>query len=127
MFLNTGNSFFKVKTKLLSDEKPDRFERTLNEFVKDKKVLDIQYKPLALPFNGSYSKTDSGLQVTSLLVDRALVTYVDEPPMPERDLNDLCPYWDYRVHASHHTCTGCMEEKHGIMIDGDRYCTIETP
>lgn len=107
MFLNTGNSFFKVKTKLISGDDSAIFERSLNEFIKDKKVLDIQYKALKPSF---------------LCHDRALVIYVDEPPVPERDTYDLCPYWNYRLHKTLCNCDDCMEGGNGIMIDGDRYC-----
>lgn len=48
---------------------------------------------------------------------------------------EICPYWNNRTHKPSHTCSGCdcFENGNnidninlGIMIDGDRYCTIDS-
>lgn len=45
-----------------------------------------------------------------------------------------CPYWDYEKHISSHDCHSCNCEHVGntwdnvdlgVMIDGDKYCTLE--
>lgn len=47
-----------------------------------------------------------------------------------------CTYWDYENHKPGHTCGSCEclwegnnidNAKFGIMIDGDRYCTMGCP
>ena len=46
---------------------------------------------------------------------------------------ERCPYWDFQNHTRDHDCNSCYcatdgnnieNAKCGIMINGDRYCTI---
>lgn len=47
---------------------------------------------------------------------------------------DECPYWNYENHTRTHDCHSChcysegnsLENAHcGVMIDGNRYCTLQ--
>lgn len=51
-----------IKTFLVSDIDFIRFQKTLNEFIKDKNIVNIQYQACALPGR-------------STVCDRALVVY----------------------------------------------------
>lgn len=44
-----------------------------------------------------------------------------------------CPYWDYSEHKARHSCQSCTSDRignnidnadYGVMINGDKYCTI---
>ena len=46
---------------------------------------------------------------------------------------EICPYWNYEKHTYEHSCHAChcalygntlRNAEHGVMIDKDRYCTL---
>ncbi len=59
-----------IKTKLIGNQNYEVFERELNNFIKDKKVIDIKYKAIYLPV-----KMDGASVLESTILDRALVIY----------------------------------------------------
>lgn len=63
-----------IKTFLIGAEGP-AFESSLNEFIKDKKVIDIKYQAYVIP--KVYS---NGVPIKTSVCDRALVIYEELGP-----------------------------------------------
>lgn len=62
-----------IKTKLISNSDCVEFEKNLNDFIKDKKVVDIKYKPMWIP------TSMHGATITSTTIfDRVLVIYEED-------------------------------------------------
>lgn len=67
-----------VKTRLIVNTDPNAFEQRLNDFIKDKSIIDIKYEPSVISLLGCLSETESGLRSSSMILDRALVIYTEE-------------------------------------------------
>ena len=73
-----------LKTKLFSDIDPECFETTLNEFIKDKEVIDIHYR--TFPIQTAWQK---GIPVEAKIVDRVLVVYKEAEEEKEESNDDI--------------------------------------
>lgn len=62
-----------TKTQVIRADKVNIFMEALNNFIKDKKVENIQYQTLCFP--KSFNKNGVPLEIS--IVDCALVTYID--------------------------------------------------
>lgn len=67
-----------VKTRLIVDTDPNAFEQRLNDFIKDKSIVDVKYEPSVISLLGCLSETESGIKSSSMILDRALVIYEEE-------------------------------------------------
>ena len=73
-----------LKTKLFSDTDPQRFENALNEFIKDKDVVDIHYQTFPVQTEWKY-----GVPVKAEIVDRVLVVYKEAEEEKEESNDDI--------------------------------------
>ena len=62
-----------TKTQVIRSDNVNIFMESLNKFIKDKKVENIQYQTLCFP--KSFNKNGVPLEIS--IVDCALVTYID--------------------------------------------------
>lgn len=62
-----------TKVALFSSNKPLEFQTSLNEFIKDKTVIDIKYQSFQLPV-----KYNNGVPTNVDIIDRALVIYQED-------------------------------------------------
>lgn len=62
-----------IKTEVFGAEDAVVFTKTLNEFIKDKKIVDIKYQPILTP-----KEYRSGVLVRTSVLDRALVIYEED-------------------------------------------------
>ena len=73
-----------LKTKLFSDIDPQSFENTLNEFIKDKEVVDIHYR--TFPIQTAWQ---NGAPTKGEVVDRVLVVYKEAEEKEEESGKDI--------------------------------------
>lgn len=73
-----------LKTKLFSDTDPQSFETKLNEFIKDKEVVDIHYR--TFPIQTAWQ---NGAPVKGEVVDRVLVVYKEAEEEKEEPSGDI--------------------------------------
>lgn len=59
-----------MKVCILSNDDPAAFQRSINAFIADKKVIDIKYQSMNLTL-----KFTNGAPSESIIVDRALIIY----------------------------------------------------
>ena len=71
-----------LKTKLFSDIDPERFETNLNEFIKDKEIVDIHYQTFPIQ-----AARQNGDPVKGEIVDRVLVVYKEGEEAQEEPNN----------------------------------------
>ena len=69
-----------LKTKLFSDTDPERFENELNEFIKDKEVVDIHYRTFLVE-----TEWRNGSPIKAEVVDRVLVVYKESEEKEEEE------------------------------------------
>ena len=62
-----------IKTMLFSNNDGIRFQCSINDFIKDKKVISIQYQSFIIP-----KQFTNGIPTTIEIVDRALVLYEED-------------------------------------------------
>lgn len=60
------------KVKILSGGDVKKFEADVNAFIKDRKIIDIEYQTLALPV-----KYNNNMPSQINIIDRALIFYED--------------------------------------------------
>ena len=73
-----------LKTKLFSNTDPECFETTLNEFIKDKEVVDIHYRTFSIQ-----TEWQNGMPTKGEIVDRALVVYREAEKKKEEPNDDI--------------------------------------
>lgn len=73
-----------LKTKLISNIDHERFEKDLNEFIKDKEIVDIHYH--AFPIQTAWQ---NGVPAKGEIVDRALVVYKEAEKKKEGPGKDI--------------------------------------
>lgn len=73
-----------LKTKLFSNTDPKCFETTLNEFIKDKEVVDIHYRTFSIQ-----TEWRNGIPTKGEIVDRALVVYKEAEEKKEEPSKDI--------------------------------------
>ena len=62
-----------IKTEVFGAEDAVAFTKTLNEFIKDKKIVDIKYQPILIP-----KEYRGGVCTRTSVLDRALVIYKED-------------------------------------------------
>ena len=73
-----------LKIKLFSDTDPQSFENKLNEFIKDKDVVDIHYQ--TFPVQTAWQ---NGAPIKGEIVDRVLVVYKEAEEKKEEPNDDI--------------------------------------
>ena len=63
-----------VKVKLISSNDHTNFEKWLNEFIKDKEVIDIKYSPFTISPEWHNNGTPARIDI----IDRAMVIYKED-------------------------------------------------
>lgn len=61
-----------MKVKIMGDENPFYLEKMINNFIKDKKIIDIKYSPFTL-FRGTNERMEHNVY------DRVMIIYEEEP------------------------------------------------
>lgn len=64
-----------TKVKVISVGDLERFESVLNDFIKDKKVVDIKYQPVYISFAYDVTAFVGGTPVKGTIYNRAMVIY----------------------------------------------------
>lgn len=62
-----------IKTRVIGAADVAVFETAVNEFIKDKKVIDIKYQSILLP-----KQYSNGVPSRMAMADRALIIYEEE-------------------------------------------------
>ena len=73
-----------LKTKLFSGIDLENFETRLNEFIKDKEIVDIHYRTFPVQTEWKY-----GVPVKAEIVDRVLVVYREGEEKKEESNDDI--------------------------------------
>ena len=73
-----------LKTNLFSDTDPENFVNKLNEFIKDKDVVDIHYQ--TFPIQTAWQ---NGAPIKGEIVDRVLVVYKEAEEKKEEPNDDI--------------------------------------
>ena len=63
-----------TKVHLICSNDPAKFEYSINEFIKDKEVLDIKFQSAALHDQFTYS----GIPTAMVAIDKALIIYKED-------------------------------------------------
>lgn len=109
-----------IKTSLITCGKHGNFQEKINEFIKDKKVIDIKYN--SFPIYTSHD--DRKGTVTGYVHDRALIMYEENKEASEEsdiDPNGKCSTCEYDYTSSfEYPCNLCI-------VDGKITNNMYTP
>lgn len=85
-----------TKVFMIGNEDPIAFQNSINDFIRNKKVIDIKYQAFLLP-----KEYTGGVMSRSVVADRALIIYEDGPSLDEckaldRELQRLKSYYEMK-------------------------------
>lgn len=67
-----------TKVHMISTNDIYEFETWINDFIKDKKVVDIRFTSLVTPTKVSPTNFTGGVSVNSAIIDRAMIIYEED-------------------------------------------------
>ena len=83
-----------TKVFMIGNEDPIAFQNSINDFIRNKKIIDIKYQAFLLP-----KEYTGGVMSRSVVVDRALIIYEDGPSLDDcealsRELQKFKSYYE---------------------------------
>lgn len=107
-----------IKTHVVSSSNMLALQNSINEFVKDKKVIDIKFQSVVSPShyqNGCYDRFD--------VIDRVLIIYeVEQDGIVEVVRCKDCKHCKKDSHWKELYCLKMSDDEHTHWLDKDFYC-----
>lgn len=85
-----------TKVFMVGNEDPIAFQNSINDFIQNKKIIDIKYQAFLMP-----KEYTGGVMSRSVVVDRALIIYEEGPSLDDykeldRELQKLKNYYEMK-------------------------------